>query len=398
MTSFPTDPGQGVPVTHTTVREPLNHILALDGLRGVAVLLVMAYHLLWANSHTANRIAFWLLKFREAGWIGVDLFFVLSGFLITGILYETLEDRNFFRNFYLRRVLRIFPLYYGVLLLVLVIVRPHTHQEKVQTFALLAYLQNTSLYWSAVTSLRPYTGHLWSLAVEEQFYMVWPFVIFFIRSRRFLLWTTVFFSVVALCTRIYLVTHGADMATTYHLTICRADSLLAGSWLALIVRGRARERVIGLAPFVFLLSAVACCAFAWHIRTLAWQTSRAINLYAYSLIAVCSTSLVAWCLQPRSRVALFMSHPLLRFFGRYSYGLYVYHILLPALLLSWVPLWLAAHVHSAIGARLALLAIEVPMIVVGAVLSFHFFERPFLRLKRFFNYDARRPAAATPLA
>ena len=119
----------GLSTSQAAVKEPLAHIPALDGVRGVAVLLVLAYHLLWANSHTANRVAFWLLKFREAGWIGVDLFFVLSGFLITGILYDTLNDTHFFRNFYLRRVLRIFPLYYGVLLLVLLVVLPHTHQE-----------------------------------------------------------------------------------------------------------------------------------------------------------------------------------------------------------------------------------------------------------------------------
>ena len=245
--------------------------------------------------------------------------------------------------------------------------------------------------------MNPYTGHLWSLAVEEQFYMVWPLVMFLIRRRRTLLWTTVVFSLVAVSSRIYLLNHGASMASTYHLTICRAEPLLAGSWLALVVRGSARERVLRMAPFAFAVSAIACCIMAWHIRTFAWETSRPINLYGYSLLAICGTALVAWCVQPASLAAGFMSHPLLRFFGRYSYGLYVYHILLPALLLSSVPRWLEAHVHSRVAGIAISVAIEIPLIMVGTLLSYHYFEVPFLRLKRFFNYSTPRAVPGTAI-
>jgi peptidoglycan/LPS O-acetylase OafA/YrhL len=96
-----------------------HHIPALDGIRGLAILFVLADHLLSSNPYTSSAVFNFLSAIRESLWIGVNLFFTLSGFLITGILWDTLHKPNFFRNFYARRALRIFPLYYGFLLTLL---------------------------------------------------------------------------------------------------------------------------------------------------------------------------------------------------------------------------------------------------------------------------------------
>src|SRR5436309_520881 len=105
---------QGDAVTKLTGRGAASatHLPALDGLRGVAILLVLAFHL-WNLGNPNVYLRTPLQKFAAAGWCGVDLFFVLSGFLITGILYDSKNSRHYFRNFYMRRILRIFPLYYG---------------------------------------------------------------------------------------------------------------------------------------------------------------------------------------------------------------------------------------------------------------------------------------------
>ncbi|MGC2512156.1 MAG: acyltransferase, partial [Acidobacteriaceae bacterium] len=91
------------------------HVPALDGVRGLAILLVLVSHLMLFNDRTGSRVGDSLSALRGLGWVGVDLFFVLSGFLITGILFDTLHDPHYFRSFYMRRFLRIFPLYYGFL-------------------------------------------------------------------------------------------------------------------------------------------------------------------------------------------------------------------------------------------------------------------------------------------
>src|SRR5882672_5687186 len=99
-------------------------IPALDGLRGVAILMVLLNHFLPDRNYAPSRVMTWLSNAARSGWAGVDLFFVLSGFLITGILIEAKASPHYFRNFYMRRVLRIFPLYYGALVLVFVILPP----------------------------------------------------------------------------------------------------------------------------------------------------------------------------------------------------------------------------------------------------------------------------------
>jgi peptidoglycan/LPS O-acetylase OafA/YrhL len=167
-------------------------IPALDGIRGLAIALVMFHHF---TLYGGMRPDFVLDKvYRHValvGWVGVDLFFVLSGFLITGILHDSRSDRHYFRNFYMRRTLRIFPLYYGVLaatflVLPLVLDVSGSCRELLRDQAWYwTYLINVQIgldYWPSCFVL----GHFWSLAVEEQFYLVWPLLLYLLGRRGML--------------------------------------------------------------------------------------------------------------------------------------------------------------------------------------------------------------------
>jgi peptidoglycan/LPS O-acetylase OafA/YrhL len=378
-------------VSAAAPRDSLKHIDSLDGVRGIAISLVLIFHLLSSTSQTGSGLMNFIVRLRGAGWVGVDLFFSLSGFLITGILFDTLHTGQYFRNFYARRFLRIFPLYYGVLLVLFLIFHPiHFHQGR-QFYLLFAYFQNTPLWWNGLQTAVAYpTDHLWSLAVEEQFYLVWPVLIFLIRDRRKLVWTAVGIALIAPATRFLLLAHGASFQETYKLTICRADSLLAGAWLALIVRGSLRDIVLRFAAPVFWLSLLACGAIAWHSGNFDWGINRSINSYGFSIVALASTSLIAMALRPGSITARAMRASVLRFLGKYSYGIYVYHLMI-SIFVTWLAKdFLTRHIHSKALYHLAMMSSTLLITIPLALVSYHFYEQPFLRLKRYFNYPSRK--------
>ncbi|QNI36966.1 acyltransferase family protein [Edaphobacter albus] len=373
-------PGRESAVSH---EKRMPHIQALDGVRGLAITLVLLVHLLWSsNRPTGSFFIDLLLKVKNAGWIGVDLFFALSGFLITGILFDSLTGKHYFRNFYMRRALRIFPLYYGVLFVLFLVFRPTWNTGR-QLYVLLFYLQNTSLWWhgSQVAAIKDITGHLWSLAVEEQFYLVWPVIVFLVRDRRKLLWVALALAFTAPVTRMILLAHGANFEATYKLTICRSDALLAGGWLALAIRGKHRESILRAAAPVFGLAVVACLIIAWKTGSFNWEDNRLINGLGYSILALASTSLIAMALVPGSRTASIMNWSVLRWLGKYSYGIYIFHQMMGVIYAAF----LQTHIHSRGGLHAAILICNLMLTFPLAWLSFRFYERRFLRLKRYFG-------------
>jgi peptidoglycan/LPS O-acetylase OafA/YrhL len=359
------------------------HIRALDGVRGLAIALVLMIHLLESNNQPAgSSLLHLIVTIKNLGWVGVDLFFALSGFLITGILYDSLGERHYFRNFYARRALRIFPLYYGVLLVLFLVFRP-TWETGRQLYLQLAYLQNTPLWWHApqVGALRGVTVHLWSLAVEEQFYLVWPIVIFLLRDRRKLIWAALGLGLAAPLIRTALLMHGASFVTTYTSTICRADSLLSGAWLALAIRGERRDRILRLAPAAFWIAVACCIAIGWKTGSFYWDQNVLVNTIGYSALAVAGTALIAMALRTGSVTNTMMDTSLLRWLGKYSYGIYVLHPMVGFLYMSWI----ADHVHGKIALHLANAGATLLVALPLAWLSYHFYERRFLRLKRYFE-------------
>lgn len=368
---------------------------ALDGLRAVAVLLVFSAHYL-----------VWLPAFLNWGRIGVDIFFVLSGFLITGILYDTAKRTDRFSVFYKRRALRIFPLYFLVLLLP-VIAEPFFHWRLHPGLWLWPiYAGNyASFLWprdvhgpeTAFLVLRatrvgfpPFTwnlDHLWSLCVEEQFYLVWPLVVYSISERKRLRDLCIGAVIVVLLARWLCVSllapRWANLGLLYLTTPLRADSLLLGGAIALALRGPEARYIRKLAlPLALLVAGsfamweVASYVRFGHLIDPVWSSFHN-PLYATfaSLVAVV---LIAMSIDPGRTLYSWLNADILRSIGQRSYGFYVYHLILMSVFVTIARV--IAHGHKGVAG-----ALVPPVALVGTLIvswiSFRYFEAPLLRLK-----------------
>jgi len=367
--------------------------------RGLAILMVMAIHFV-GDATAQTFVQTVVVKAASYGLLGVDLFFVLSGFLITGLLLDAKNGPHYFRNFYARRTLRIFPLYYGVLvvlfLLLPLVVAPlpplleqaREHQGWLWTYTTNFYVAYTSS-WSSLT----YVTHFWSLAIEEHFYLFWPLVVFALR-RETLERVCVGVIAAGLALRIGLALADVSELSISVLTPCRIDTLCVGALLATVARrenglqmllGRCGRVALVLAAALLVLSTY--CALAKTGLPVLHQIRNTLYALFFGAVTLLGlrpgTELVSRAFRSRA----------LRFFGKYSYGLYVYHGLLAwyfyevaaeqrldALIGNH---WLAIGVKAAIGVSLSL---------VVAVLSYELFEKRFLSLKRLFEAQQAPPA------
>jgi peptidoglycan/LPS O-acetylase OafA/YrhL len=368
------------------------HVPALDGIRGLAVLLIMAQHLLQSNGATGNRILDVISAVRATTWVGVDLFFVLSGFLITGILFDSLYSDGYFKNFYLRRILRIFPLYYGFLLLLICLTYPLHLEWHGTQYILLTYTQNLGIFTKDWTGFRPASfvnlNHFWSLAVEEQFYFVWPLIVFFVRDVRKLIFTALTLSVAALILRIVLVSNGADSMLIYVSTGCRADSLMIGGGLALLLRTKSRPVLLRYSAFMF--SALLLVLLSAGLRPGGLDIhNRFVKTFGYSIVAVIFASLIGATIARAAWTRVAFENSFMRFFGKYSYGIYVFHYSLDAALTVPLRRWLLPVVHSKTLSVLLSGFIVALLCVATAVISYQVYEKRFLKLKRYFEPQVR---------
>ncbi|HEX9942040.1 MAG TPA: acyltransferase [Thermoanaerobaculia bacterium] len=382
-------------------------LAALDGLRGIAILLVLVLHFtLYGGGPPAAGIDRFVRRFALAGWIGVDLFFVLSGFLITGILYDAKGGERYFRNFYVRRLLRIAPLYYGALAVFLVLLPAlwPAHQGlrwlRGEGFWYWTYLLNFRIAakgWPEFGAL----GHFWLLAVEEQFYLLWPLAVFLLRRRPLMaLCAAAAAGAVGVRLALHLAGNGP---AAFVLAPARLDALAAGAFLALAVRGPggpdAAARVAR--PAIVIGLAGLAVLFVWKGGLP--SEDAAVAVAGYLLLAVLFAGILALAVaaRPDSRGARWLAAPALVFFGRYSYGLYVLHHPLlflkpPGLSYDAVPAVLGSHLPG----WLLFVTAGIGVSVVLALLSWRFWEKPFLDLKDRFPYDggaAMGPAARMPV-
>lgn len=358
------------------------HYPALDGLRGIAILAVFFSHFGGGHKSTNSLILAWS-HVADAGWMGVDLFFVLSGFLITGILLDTAHRVDRAKNFYARRALRIFPLFYGVLfglLLLTPVLHLRWHSGHLLYFF---YLSNMI---PVLTPNLPPLGHsvglvhLWSLAVEEQFYLLWPLAVWFVRDRSKLLRISLAIIISVFVLRTILVARGTDPFIIYSLLFTRADSLICGSALALLVRGPSATFLP--VRWVLPLSGAAVIVL-FFIAGSGLHEAPIISTVGYTTIAIFCTCLVYCAHQGRGWITVLCNQAWLRFFGRYSYGLYIYHGLLVVSLLPLVyPI--QQLVHSVVFGSMIYLLLCLGLTLGIAIMSYHFFEAPILGLKKRF--------------
>jgi peptidoglycan/LPS O-acetylase OafA/YrhL len=338
------------------------HVPALDGTRGIAIILVMAFHL-------------WRAPLTALGWSGVDLFFVLSGFLITGILWDSRLEPDRARSFYIRRALRILPLYYGVLVAVFV-VRPALGWAHRLDDLALAHEQ--VWYWTYLCDWRialnhppafTFLTHFWTLSIEEQFYLIWP-VIVWRCSRRATLGVASAVAAGAFLLRIAVVFATATPEAAYALFPCRLDALAVGAIIALTLRGpmgvpALRRWIVPAA----LSGAVVVCGLVLFRPSVRFVDPGMMTI-GYTAIDWMFAGVVFTAATTRSR---FLESAALRAAGRYSYGLYVYHPIVMWWIVRHVPALEASQWGSAIGGAVGSIVI--------AYASYHLYESRFLRLK-----------------
>lgn len=373
------------------------HVPALDGVRGIAILLVFLYHsFAYGGMRPTVGLDIVLYELSGGGWSGVDLFFVLSGFLITGILYDAKGEDRYFRNFYARRVLRIFPLYYGFLFLIFVVLpwlAPHA--ERFTSPA-----NNQIWFWTylvnVVVALRGWrtvgdVPHIWSLAIEEQFYVVWPLVVFLL-SRRTLVLACLGMVAGSLALRLALLTTGLHLAA-YVLTPARMDALALGGFLTLIARepgGLSRlarwARPAAVSSLIFL-GMITPWTSGFSVRNPVTQT------IGFTLLAILYGSILAIAVAspPDTIAGRFFAHRFLRFLGRYSYGLYVFHV--PIIIyigrlfnVGSIPRFAGSQLPG----QLVFTVVTALLTMAAALLSWHLFEAQFLKLKALFPYESKR--------
>jgi peptidoglycan/LPS O-acetylase OafA/YrhL len=318
--------GRGREVTPINVHQ--TRVLELDGIRGIAISAVFLFHLGgFIHEHVKTQIGQFVLHAFGLGWVGVDLFFVLSGFLITSILIETKEEPGYFRNFYARRVLRIFPLYYLCLAIVaaLFLALPAArgsyaglYQAQVWYWV---HLQN----WISAFSPFPaaFLGHFWSLAIEEQFYIFWPLVVWFL-DRRFLLLVCCAIAGSSLAIRLGVaIIAPSDQAQVflYYSTVTRLDCIAMGAIAAIVVEeGISRQQLRFYAMAVGLPSLLALSAIAVTNTSEFWGNWPMATV-GLTFSAAASVGVLLHGL----RGSRFLRWTPLRVIGLYSYAAYLVH-------------------------------------------------------------------------
>ncbi len=357
-----------------------------------------------------------LLGFDRLGWIGVDIFFVMSGFLITGILFDSRTRAHRLFDFYMRRVLRIFPLYYGVWLLLLGSsflfrwqwdIRYVLYPIHLGNYARFLFfdpahvvhmdeIRNGSHHLRFAASSIP-IAHLWSLCVEEQFYLFWPAVIFSRLGQRQLLRLCLIGAAAVLLLRAVLFYYAppallsADLI--YRFTWTRIDSFMLGGALALALRGTQKEWLSrNWRRAVWPMHALFAAFYVWcallHESSIALAQRAIIAIPGYTFIAMWAACLILHTTEPGSAAYRSLNAKPLRRLGGISYGFYVYHYLL---LLPYMAL--GAQLPST-WAPYSTAAIAFVGTYIMSSLSYHFYESYFIRMKARFAHQVHKAPLA----
>jgi peptidoglycan/LPS O-acetylase OafA/YrhL len=386
----------------TTAIKRERHIPALDGLRGIAIISVILVHanLFFGGQFGAGPNSRLLAVTFGAGWVGVDLFFVLSGFLITGILCDAKGSRGFLRNFWARRALRILPLYFGYLAFIIA-TRAAKPISNLDLLSLVGYYYN---FWFALVTQKPVGSahHFWSLAVEEHFYLVWPFLVMLFAKRDLLRICVAGFAV-SFILRLAIVCGGLWLSIAYFITPCRLDGLLAGAFVAIAcqdpllferIRRWSGPVILGsgcLLLGIFLGQRHFYDSVDFHhahagtavdsSMTLTIGISAVALLFAATLVRIIESS-------PGSLIQRVLRQNWLMQIGKYSYAMYVFHaVILAAIARTCARLWPSTSGAPDYVAKPLLALVVLGVSFLAAFISYHAFEKHFLRLKRHFSYD-----------
>ena len=360
-------------------------ILELDGLRGLAILLVLSFH--YINNqleHYTGRMGVILFKMTSFGWAGVDLFFVLSGFLIGTILFRYRQSKNFFSTFYIRRIVRIIPNYYLLIAIFLLLVAmPYFSQS--------AFLHNNNVipWWSYFLMIHNiYMGHLnnlgsnavnvtWSIGIEEQFYLVFPFIVYF-SPKKWIPWVLVLAIILASVIREYYI----QWIPRYVFLPCRMDSIAFGALAAWFNEeyslGEMVRKFSRWFWLIMALNAGACACLIWKFRDLGVNRHFFLALF----FTGCLVAALTW---ENSFYGAFLRNKWLTWIGTISYSLYLFHYLILAML-EYCLLGYSGGVAVTNSKDLAVSLLSLGLSFLFAWFVYKKLETPFVRFGKRFKY------------
>ncbi|MES2429402.1 MAG: acyltransferase [Bacteroidota bacterium] len=358
----------------------MKYIKQLDSLRAIAVMLVMISH--WIPSkHSIN--------FSQFGAIGVDIFFVLSGFLITNILFNSRDKAELsqtsrstlIKNFYIRRTLRIFPIYYMVIFLLLIFSEITDTNIKSAFLYFATYTSN--FYFFKIHTWDGMISHLWSLAVEEQFYLIWPWFILF-TNKKYFFHIIISFILIGILGQFFMM--GIKMSTV--LTFNCFDAFGLGALLAWKMTYRKEK----LKKFFSLISVIAALSFIFYIIG-TFQNIWILPLR--TIVSLITLWIITYIIIYRDTESLkfkfIFNNRILIFLGKISYGLYLYHSIIPGTInTKIIDIYLNPYLPDFLYKKHwgELFLVENAILVVAiSWLSFILIEKRFLNLKKYFEYQ-----------
>jgi peptidoglycan/LPS O-acetylase OafA/YrhL len=358
-----------------------SYIPQLDGLRGIAILMVVCFH------YFPNTFLF------RFGWSGVDLFFVLSGYLLTGRLLPYLDDKKILQKFYWNRFVRIVPLYFTFLIVFFAIWFLFASKQTLSTYpyysnhwlSFFIFIQNWVFIHYYPSSPGGLT-HLWSLAVEEQFYLLFPLFILLIRERRKLFFTAVFLVIVIVIIRslfFYLNILNGDYEKTHWNTFFRLDSFFIGFILFLLIEKKITFlnscsvfKYLSLFSFIILLTEI-CILKNPDARNSFYTT------VGYTIVAIVYAALICFILSNNNFLTALTKKSFLKYTGKISYCIFIIHY--PLYIAGFGLLNKFLHMYNITITNNALVIINgvccLPLTYFISHLSFKYYEQYFLKWK-----------------
>ncbi|HVN94246.1 MAG TPA: acyltransferase [Terriglobales bacterium] len=356
----------------------------LDGLRFFAFLAVFWFHFpsdpafFYSHYHIPVWLGQLLMYSPSAGQHGVDLFFALSAYLITELLMREKDERGSLdvRSFYIRRILRIWPLYYlTIIVFEVVSLLIPSHPFPFPYFLAFSLLAGN---WGVIVFHKAFIfATLWSVSIEEQFYLLWPPVVARL-TRRGIAGAAVLMIVVANLTRVVMLLAHCKETAVYFSTLVRLDEIAGGILLAVLLRHRV-PNLRNWIRMILLGAAILCVVITGYLKTIHPQAIKADILVSYSASAACCTLIVYSVLGMR------LKSKSLRYLGKISYGLYVFHIACIQLVDKYFKMD-PRLIHALLKPIFSL-----GLTILVSALSYRFIESPFLKLKRHFTYVQSRP-------
>jgi peptidoglycan/LPS O-acetylase OafA/YrhL len=363
---------------------------ALDGFRFFAFMLVFFQHTtFYIKPELVNPILYKF--FNNNGWVGVDIFFALSGFLVTYLFLLEREEHKYFsfKNFWIRRALRIMPLYYLAIVvgyfaapflynLIFNIQIPNL-EKTISTYLPwhMVFLGNWAEARFGWESLRG-VSQLWAISVDQQFYLIWPLVLLLTRSFKSSIFASLLFITFAIVFRFYLVSTTTNHPGIYTNTFARMDTFAFGAIIAqvLFFKPEIFKKIKALFSLPALIILTISFILFLYYSSLDNRLAVRNGVWGYTFVGIFSSYYILYFLEDRSTLVKLFSNKILTYLGKISYGLYIWHIL---------SLEILFYLIKDPKINLLIPFIGLPLTIFFAVITFHFFELPFLNIKKKFK-------------